>query len=118
MGEITLEQIKSVLLWLIAFGGAIITIVKAVKKVVNSAFEPMNRKIDALQESLAKQIEQVDMNATKNYLVQTLAEIDRNGSIDGVSKARLYEQYEHYTRQGGNSFVKDEFERLKKQNKI
>lgn len=116
MDEITLGQMRNFLLWVIAFGTAIITVVRAVKKAVNSAFEPMNKKIDALQESLTKQIEQVDQNATKNYLVQTLAQIDRNGEIDGVSKARLYEQYEHYVKQGGNSYVKDEFERLKKKN--
>lgn len=107
MSEITLGQIQSLMLWGIGFVGAIITIVKAVKDAVNKAFEPLNKRMD-----------EIDLNATKNYLVQTLADIDRNGYADGVSKARLYEQYEHYQKLGGNSYIKDEFDRLKKQNKI
>lgn len=118
MEEVTLGDIQNVIVWLITFIGAILTIVKAVKKVVDSAFEPMAKKIDDLQTNLTAKIAEVDMNATKNYLVQTLAEIDRNGYIDGVSKARFYEQYEHYIKGGGNSFVKEEFQRMKKEGKL
>lgn len=107
MNEITLGQIQTWMVFGIGFVGAILTIVKAVKDAVNKAFEPINKRMD-----------EIDMNATKNYLVQTLTDIDRNGFVDGVSKARLYEQYEHYQKLGGNSYIKDEFDRLKKQNKI
>lgn len=107
MNEITLGQIQTWMVFGIGFVGAIVTIVKAVKTAVNQAFEPINKRMD-----------EIDMNATKNYLVQTLTDIDRNGFVDGVSKARLYEQYEHYQKLGGNSYIKDEFDRLKKQNKI
>jgi len=107
MNEITLGQIQTWMVFGIGFVGAILTIVKAVKDAVNKAFEPINKRMD-----------EIDMNATKNYLVQALTDIDRNGFVDGVSKARLYEQYEHYQKLGGNSYIKDEFDRLKKQNKI
>ena len=108
MGEITLNQIRDLMLWLIAFGTATFTIVKAVKSAIKSGFKPIEQKID-----------NVDMNATKNYLVQTIAEIDRNGWIDGASKIRFYEQYEHYQKDlNGNSYVKDEVERLKKVGKL
>lgn len=107
MDKITLGQIQGLMLWGIAFVGAVITIVKAVKSAINSAFKPLNERMD-----------EIDMNATKNYLVQTLGAIDRNGYIDGVQKARFYEQYEHYQKLGGNSYIKDEFERLKKTNKL
>ena len=107
MNEITLGQIQTWMVFGIGFVGAILTIVKAVKDAVNKAFEPINKRMD-----------EIDMNATKNYLVQTLTDIDRNGFVYGVSKARLYEQYEHYQKLGGNSYIKDEFDRLKKQNKI
>jgi hypothetical protein len=107
MNEITLGQIQNWMVFLIAFIGAIFTIVKAVKNAISQAFEPINKRMD-----------EIDMNATKNFLVQSLTDIDRNGFVDGVSKARLYEQYEHYQKLGGNSYIKDEFDRLKKQNKI
>ena len=108
MGEITLNQIRDFMLWVIAFVTATFTIVKAVKTAISSGFKPIEEKID-----------KVDMNATKNYLVQQIAEIDRNGDIDGANKMRFYEQYEHYTKDlEGNSYIKDEVERLKKEKKL
>jgi len=113
MDEITLGQISNIMLWAIGFFGATFTIVKAVKTAIEKGFKPVNEKIDT-----------VDLNATKNYLVQQIAEIDRNGSIDPVSKLRFYEQYEHYTKpkkEGGlegNTYIKDEVERLKREKKL
>ena len=113
MGDITLNQIRDLMLWIIAFGTATATIVHAVKKAIEKGFEPINRKIDT-----------VDMNATKNYLVQMIAEIDRNGYIDDVNKVRFFEQYEHYTKPkdqgglGGNSYIRHEVERLQKAGKL
>lgn len=108
MGDITLNQMKDLLLWLIGFGGATATIVKAVKTTIKSAFKPIEAKIDT-----------VDMNSTKNFLVQQIAEIDRNGYIDTTVKARFYEQYDHYTNDlKGNHYIKEEVERLKKEGKL
>ena len=108
MGDITLNQIRDFMLWIIAFCTATFTIVKAVRSAIEKGFKPIEDKID-----------KVDMNATKNYLVQTISEIDRNGYIDGASKVRFYEQYGHYQKDlGGNSYIKDEIERLKKEGKL
>lgn len=108
MGEITLNNIRDFMLWLVAFGTATFTIVKAVKSAIAKGFEPIEQKID-----------KVDMNATKNYLVQTIVDVDRNGNIDPTNKVRFYEQFEHYQKDlGGNSYIKDEVERLKKEGKL
>lgn len=108
MGEITLNQIRDFFLWIIAFGTATITIVKAVQKAIDKGFMPIEKKID-----------KVDMNATKNYLVQQIGEIDRNGYIDGATKVRFYEQMQHYEKDlKGNSYIKDEVDRLKKEGKL
>lgn len=108
MGEITLDQIRDFVLWIVAFGTATLTIVKAVKVAIAKGFEPINKKIDV-----------VDMNATKNYLVQQIGEIDRNGGLDGATKVRFYEQLQHYEKDlNGNSYIHDEVERLKKENKL
>ena len=103
MGEITLEQIRDFVLWIVAFGTATYTIVKAVRSAIEKGFEPINKKIDV-----------VDMNATKNYLVQQIGEIDRNGYLDGATKVRFYEQLQHYEKDlNGNSYIHDEGARLK-----
>ena len=108
MGDLTLEQIRDFLLWITAFGTATFTIVQAVKKAIASGFKPIESKID-----------KVDLNATKNYLVQQIGEIDRNGNIDGAAKVRFYEQLQHYEKDlHGNSYIHDEVDRLKKENKL
>lgn len=108
MEEITLGQIRDFMLWIIAFVTATFTIVKAVKKAIATGFQPIEKKID-----------KVDMNATKNYLVQQIGEIDRNGWIDGAAKVRFYEQMEHYEKDlHGNSYIHDEVNRLKKEGKL
>ena len=51
MENITLGQIQSVLLFVIALCGAILTIVKATSSIIKKALEPTNRKIDELKEN-------------------------------------------------------------------
>lgn len=107
MGDITLNQIKDLMLYIIAFGTATATIVKAVKKAISSGFEPINKKID-----------QVDINATKNYLVARISELKNGEKLDDVQVERFVEQYDHYLKIGGNSYIKLEVEKLKNQGKI
>lgn len=108
MDNITLGQISNITLWVIGFAGATATIVKAVKKAIESGFKPINEKI-----------EEVDKNATMNYLVDKMDEIDKGFKIEGVSKKRFVDQYEHYTKElKGNTYIHDEYERLKKEGKL
>lgn len=106
MNDITLGQISNLMVWVIGFGGSTVAIITAVKKAIASAFKPINKKID-----------DVDLNATKNFLVRCLADIEKHG-IDDVTKMRFYEQLEHYEKMGGNSYIKSEVERLKKEGKL
>ena len=94
--------------WGIGLVGATITIVKSVQKVIKSAFEPIETKID-----------KVDKNATMNYIVARMDEIDKGTKLDGVAKMRFVEQYEHYTKDlKGNTYIHDEYERLKREGKL
>ena len=106
MNDITLGQISDLMIWIIGFAGSTVAIITAVKKAISKSYEPINKKID-----------NVDLNATKNFLVRCLADIERHG-IDDVTKMRFYEQYEHYGKMGGNSYIKSEVERLKKEGKL
>ena len=108
MGEITLNQIWSAMQWVIGFAGSAIAIVVAVKKAISEGFKPIDEKIT-----------KVDKNATMNYIVARLDEIDKGNKLDGVSKKRFYEEYEHYVKDlKGNTYIHDEFERLKKEGKL
>ena len=106
MDNITLGQISNLMVWILGFGGSTIAIIAAIKKAVASAFKPINNKID-----------NVDMNATKNFLVRCIADMERH-EIDQVTKMRFYEQFEHYQKIGGNSYIMSEVERLKKEGKL
>ena len=108
MDNITIGQLRDLILWLIGFGGATTTIITAVKKAIVKGFEPIEKKI-----------EKVDKNATMNYIVARLDEIDKGDKLDGVAKKRFYEEYEHYVKDlKGNTYIHDEFERLKKEGKL
>ena len=108
MSEITLGQLQNLMLWAIGFVGAIITMVKAVKVAVEKGYQPILERID-----------KVDKNGTMNYIVSQLDSIEKGEKLDGVARKRLYEQYEHYTADlKGNTYIHDEFERLKKDGKL
>jgi len=106
MENITLGQLENFMVWLLGFGGSTVAIIAAVKKAIEKAFKPINQKID-----------EVDLNATKNFLVRTIADIEKSG-VDDVTKMRFFEQYEHYQKLNGNSYIKSEVERLQKIGKL
>lgn len=108
MGELTLNQLRDFMLWLIAFVTAVFTIIKGVNAGVEKALKPINDKVD-----------RVDKNATMNYLVARIDDIDEGKKIDGVNRKRFFEEYEHYTKDlQGNSYIKEEVERLKREKKL
>ena len=83
--------------------------------------KPINDKLDALTEnvnSLKKDIQYVDLQQTKNYVVMTLARIERGEYLSETEEERFIEQYQHYIDHGGNSYVKTKHDALKEQGKI
>ena len=105
---ITLGQLQNFMLWVIGFAGATITIVKAVKKAISVGFAPLTDKIAS-----------VDRNATMNYLVDKMSDIDSGLKLDGVARKRFIDEYEHYTKDlNGNTYIKEEYDRLKKEGKL
>lgn len=118
MDKITLEQVGYFITYLVALITGIAFILNKAKvwitKSLKDEFTPINEKIDGLQTD----IKQVDMNACKNYLVRTLGDIEKDKSLDEIEIERLWEQYEHYQKIGGNSYVTRKVENLKKGGKL
>ena len=118
MENVTIGQIALI----IAFIAALIKgieylyglLVKAATKWLNSCLKPINDSIN----NLSSKIDVVDMNSCKNYLVRFLADVEQGNVIDEIEKERFYEEYKHYTELGGNSYIKDKVENLKKQGKL
>ena len=108
MENVTLGQIENLLIWCIGFVGATITIIKAVKVAIEKGFAPVNDKIAS-----------VDKNATMNYLVDKMSDIDGGLKLEGVARKRFIDEYEHYTKElNGNTYIKEEYDRLKKEGKL
>lgn len=89
--------------------------------------KPINEKLDSIAgdiSGLKRDIRHVDAAQTKNYLVMTLARIERGEYLSEAEIERLVEQYDHYITKkedgglGGNSYVKAKYEKLKEEGKI
>lgn len=88
------------------------------------ALEPLNdsmsTKIEKLEEnldSLEKKLDQQELNRCQDFVVDVLSEAKRH-DLDEVVKMRLHEDYKRYSELGGNSYVHNEFEKLKKAGKL
>jgi len=118
MKNLTVEQIGLFVTYMVALISGIAFILNKAKvwitKSLSDEFKPINDKIDDLQSDL----KEVDMNACKNYLVRTLGDIEKDKSLDEIEIERFWEQYEHYQKIGGNSYVTRKVENLKKGGKL
>lgn len=107
MEQITLEQIARVAAFVVALGGSIAAIIRGVNKAVAKLLEP-----------LAKQIRDVDMENCKNFLVTFLASCERGEAHDQIELERFHEEFAHYQKLGGNSYIKDKVEKLRTAGKL
>lgn len=118
MENLTLGAIAGALALVIGIYASIKKIKKEFTDIFDNALKPTNKKIDDLGADLTKKIENTDINSTKNFLVARISELKSDGKLDDISKERFYEQYEHYIKMGGNSYIKSEVEKLQKEGKL
>lgn len=111
MENLTLGQISAAVLFLTALIGGIILLVKWIRSVIVSVMQ-------AELEPMKKQLMAVDSENCKNFLVTYLAEIERNTPHDPIEQERFWEEYEHYQKGGGNSYIKQKVDKLKSENKL
>jgi len=96
---------------IIITGASLITACGVIIGAVNSLF---NKKMDPL----VKRIEELDMSQCRQVLIDTLSDIENNIPKNSMQISRLYELYDHYISKGGNSYIHETWERLKKNGKI
>lgn len=97
----------------------IIAIVSAgtIPTIINSIVTLVSNKRLAKKEDLEKEINKVQLDNCKNYLVQQISASDRR-ELSQAEKERYWENYDNYIKLGGNSYIHSETERLKKEGKI
>lgn len=83
---------------------AVTTIIISMQKILKRMFEPVNKKIDRL-----------DLSQARNYLVDFLADIENGEKKDECQIERAYELYDHYTKDlHGNSYIHAKWEKVMK----
>ena len=111
MENITLGQLSAGILFIVALIGGGAALMKWTKglivKVMREELEPMR-----------KQLETVDLENCKNYLVTYISAVDRGEKKDPIEEERFWEEYEHYQRIGGNSYIKTKVDQLKAAGKL
>ena len=100
MEQITLGEIAKAVAFIVALGGSVTSIILGVRKVIKKLLEPLI------------------LDQCKDFLVQTLSEAERGTVLTEMEKLRLAERFETYTKMGGNSYIKDWYNRLKNDGKI
>ena len=102
---------------------AIITIIPTLATlVVTTLTNKRVKKQDELRQELRTEylglIDKIQLDNCKNFLVQTLAKVERGGGLSPTELQRYWENYDIYTSLGGNSYIHESTEKLKKEGKL
>ena len=115
MSDVTLGQISVTIAFIVALITGVKYLLNEFKKALEHALKPTNDKIDKID----NKVDKVDKNATMNYIVRCFNDMDRGIKLDSAALMRLKDQYEHYIKDlNGNTYIHDEYERLKKEGKL
>ena len=102
MENITLNEILDILKFLAALITSSATIYGVIKMLLKKQLTPIYRAIQIM-----------DANQCKNFLVRSLADIERGVKLDDVEIQRMYDAYDHYCKDlNGNSYIHDKWEKL------
>ena len=118
MENITLGQIAAGIGILAAIIGGYKALSKnireGIQKIVAECLKPITDSINMINVRLDK----VDMEATKNFLVRCLSDVEKGETMTETETERFWEQYEHYVSAGGNTYIKNKVEDLREQGRI
>ena len=92
---------------IVAFLKGIDYLLKKFKSGTEKVLEPLNNELKNLQKSVCT-----------NYLVRFLSDIEHGETLDDVEWQRFWDNYETYTKLGGNSYIKDKVSKLQAQKKL
>lgn len=86
---------------------------KRTSKKINN-IDYLNNKLDFMREESKKDMLEHTIDADKTYLINFLSDLENGIQKTDVQIKRTYEIYERYTKNGGNSYVHDKWEDVKK----
>ena len=111
MENITLGQISAVITFLVAFIGSLSILYSKIKTAIKSTLKEE-------LEDLKKNLKEESLSRCKSDLVVIMSKIS-NGYIPTKEEIMvLYETKAKYNQLGGDSYIDDMFEKLKKEGKL
>ena len=113
MEQITVGQIAVGIAFIVALLGGVKSLKKFIKEGIESALKDKFDGLEKSQKEIIKRLDAVDLENCKNYLVTFLSETARGEMKDETEIQRFWEEYEHYTSKGGNSYIRHKVEELK-----
>lgn len=118
MDAITLKDISLGLALIVGIMTSSAYLSKNIKTWISLQFDekiaPVNDSIKDVKETVSR----VDMESCKNYLARCLADFDRDKELSETEKERFWENYEHYIKCNGNSYIKHKVEKLISEGKL
>lgn len=118
MENITLGQIGAAVAFLVALIGGVAYLLKKLKEFISATLKEELAPLKSEIKETRCLVDKVDLENCKNFLVTFLAGIEKGVYYDPIETQRFWEEYEHYTSKGGNSYIKQSVESLKAKGKI
>lgn len=118
MEQITIGQVALGITFIVGLITGITYLIKSLRQGMTALFKDEFKGITDRIDKLEQSIIGVDKEATKNYLVTQISQIDRGIPMGDIETERFWEQFERYTKSGGNSYIKRKVEQLKEEGKL
>lgn len=83
----------------------------AITVIINSFKKIINKTLNSLKDS----IKYIDITQSENYLVDFLSDLENGINKNECQIKRAFETYDHYTNLGGNSYIKEKWEKFIKE---
>lgn len=88
------------------------------KKYIGNQLKDEFQGIYGRLDKIDDRLNDVDKEATKNYLVTFLSRVERDVQVDEIELERFYEQFAHYEKLNGNSYIKQKVSKLQTEGKL
>ena len=95
----------------------ILSLINNIKSIYKEIQNPIDKKIEKAIKPLKKEISNLELSSIKTDLVNFMSMAESN-TITNEQKLNAYELYDRYCKLGGNSYIHDKWENLRKERKI
>lgn len=118
MEAITLGEIGLAVTFLVGLISGIGYLKHHLKDWIGQSVKDQFNKIEQNVAEINRRLDDVDMENTKNFLVSVISMVEKGGWLHDIETERFWDEYEHYLKIGGNSYIKRKVEQLESDGKL